>query len=116
MEITKSIFAAIGAVSFLYILIGSVIDITSFDQTKGGYEAPYEGWTGTPVDWDSLDQTTTGLVKRGYVMDVHIHGTTGMISFQVMGKKFDWRRPSERALKVHKPKEALIRRGFKPMF
>ena len=49
-------------------------------------------------------------------MDVHIHGTTGMISFELFGKKINWRTPSERALKVHQPREALNRRGFAPKF
>ncbi|MBX2871749.1 MAG: hypothetical protein KTR30_06610 [Saprospiraceae bacterium] len=116
MATLKTILAIIGALYLLYFITGLLIDIGTFDQTKGGYEPPYEGWTGQPVDWDSLDQTTTGLVKRGYVADVHIHGTTGMISFQILGYKMDWRKPSARAMKVHKPREALLRRGFKPIF
>ena len=116
MTTLKTIFAIIGTVYTFYVLLGLTIDITSFDQTKGGYEAPYTGWSGTPVDWDKMDQTTTGLVKRGLVIDVHIHGTTGMMTFQLLGIRYDWQTPSERALIVHQPREALIRRGFKPEF
>ena len=116
MGTLKSIFAIIGLIYFCYFIVGVIIDITTFDQTKGGYEAPYEGWTGTPIDWDNMDQTTTGLVKRGYVIDVHLHGTTGMISFEIWGMSYDWRKPSERAHKVHKPREALQKRGFNPQF
>lgn len=116
MATLKSIFAIIGILYVLYLLIGLVIDITTFDQTKGGYQPPYEGWSGKAVDWASMDKTTTGLVKRGYMIDVHINGTTGMISFGFLGKKFDWQTPSGRALKVHQPREALIKRGFNPQF
>lgn len=116
METLKTIFTFIGILYTLYFIIGFVIDITTFDQTKGGYEAPYEGWTGQPVNWDNMDQTSTGLVKRGYVIDVHLHGTTGMMTFELFGLRYDWRTPSDRALKVHKPREALIKRGFNPTF
>ncbi len=116
METLKMIFAIIGFIYCMYIIIGLGIDVMTFDQTKGGYQPPYEGWTGRPVDWDSMDQTATGLVKRGHVIDVHINGTSGMISFELFGLRYDWQTPSDRALKVHKPREALLRRGFRPEF
>lgn len=109
-------FAFIGVVTVLYGIIGFAIDITLFDQTKGGYEYPYEGWTGTPVNWDTMDITKTGLVKRGYVIDVHVNGTTGMISFGFFGMRKNWQTFSDRALKVHQPKKALIEKGFNPKF
>ena len=55
-----------------------------------------------------MDITKNGLVKRGHVIDVYIHGTTGMISFEIFGLKKNWQTFSDRALKVHKPKEALM--------
>ncbi|EAR01395.1 hypothetical protein [Maribacter sp. HTCC2170] len=109
-------FALIGVMVILYGIIGLTLDIISLYQTKGGHEYPYEGWTGKPVDWDALDLTQTGLVKRGYVLDVHVHGTTGMISFGFLGFQKNWQTFSDRALKVHKPKEAFLRRGFDPQF
>ncbi len=109
-------FAIIGFLSLVYIIVGLTMDITSFDQTKGGYEYPYEGWTGTPVNWEDMDKTKSGLVKRGYVLDVYVHGTTGMISFGAMGLKVDWQPFSERALKVHQPREGLKKMGFNPEF
>ncbi|SNZ01447.1 hypothetical protein [Flagellimonas pacifica] len=116
MTTLKTIFAIIGIAYSLYVLIGFTLDVTSFDETKGGYHAPYTGWTGIPVDWDGMDKTSIGLVKRGHIIDVHIHGTTGMMTFEVLGLRYDWQTPSDRALIVHQPKEALIRRGFKPEF
>lgn len=111
-----AILAVIGFITITCGIVGAVIDVLTFDQTKGGYEYPYEGWTGNPVDWDRLDITETGLVKRGYSLDVFVHGESGMISFGFLGMKFDWQTFSERALKVHQPREALIRKGFEPKF
>jgi hypothetical protein len=116
MNIVIRIFALIGLFFLGTLIAGLYFDATSFDQTKGGYEAPYTGVTGEPVDWDSMDLTSTGLVKRGHIINVIVNGTTGMISFEIFKRKIDWRVFSERALILHKPKEAFIRRGFKPEF
>ncbi len=116
MKITVIILATIGTLTILYGIIGLISDITTFDQTKGGYDYPYEGWTGKPVAWDEMDITSTGLVKRGHVVDVHVNGTTGMISFSLIGMTIDWQTFSDRALKVHRPREAFLQRGFHPEF
>lgn len=116
MQLITTIFAVIGGCSILYFILGFSLDAMSLDQTRGGYEPPYEGWSGQPVDWDAMDRTRTGLVKRGHVLNVHIHGTTGMMSFEVLGMRMDWQTPSDRALAVHKPREGLLRRGFQPEF
>lgn len=116
MTILIKLFVILGLILSVLIITGLFLDITSFDRTKGGYTAPYEGFTGEPVDWDKLDITSTGLVKKGYIVNVLVHGTTGMISFEVFKQKFDWRTFSDRALVVHKPREALLKRGFKPSF
>ncbi len=116
MKVLTALLTVIGSLTVVYTIVGLVLDVVTFDQTKGGYEYPYEGWSGEPVDWDCMDLTSSGLVKRGHVIDVHVHGTTGMISFEILGRKFDWRKLSDRALKVHKPREGLKRRGFNPEF
>ena len=97
-------------------MVGLYLDIKDFDQTKGGYEPPYTGVTGAPVDWHSMDLTATGLVKRGHVVNVIVNGTTGLISFEIFKQQVDWQVFSGRALVVHKPREALIERGFEPTF
>ncbi len=112
----QHLFTVLGLVFVALLGVGLYLDVADFDKTRGGYEAPYEGVTGEPVDWSTLDRTTTGLVKRGYIVNVHVHGTTGMISFEVFRKIFDFRPFSERALAVHKPREALIALGFTPEF
>ena len=116
MSITIKVFAVIGFTFLLTIMFGIFLDIADFDKTKGGYEPPYIGVTGEPVDWDNMDLTSIGLAKRGHVINVLVNGTTGMISFEIFKHKIEWRVFSDRALVVHKPKEALIRRGFNPIF
>ena len=116
MSVALKVFAFIGALSVFIFVVGLFLDVKSFDRTTGGYEPPYEGVTGEPVDWGSMDLTSTGLVKRGYVVNVVVNGTTGMISFEILKQTIDWQVFSGRALAVHKPREALIQRGFKPEF
>jgi hypothetical protein len=100
----------------LLVTVGLFFDIKEMDHTKGGYELPYVGVTGDPIDWDSMDLTSTGLVRRGYVLNFLVNGTTGMISLELFGIEFEARKLSERAIVVHKPRDAFIRRGFKPQF
>ncbi|GAA0701045.1 hypothetical protein ACK8HJ_16190 [Vreelandella titanicae] len=92
------------------------MDFRSFDQTQGGYEPPYTDFTGQPIRWQELDTTTTGMVHRGYLVDVLIDCRSGMMTFDVFGMEFPWRSFSERALVVHKPRDACEDRGFSPRF
>ena len=116
MGLTIKLFALIGITLVLTAVVGIFLDFRDLDKTNGGYEPPYVDVTGEPVDWDSMDLTSTGLAKRGYVINVLVNGTTGMISFEIFKQEIDWRVFSDRALVVHKPREALVRRGFKPEF
>jgi len=109
-------FAAIGALAIAILAWGIWLDVKDFDTTKGGYDAPYEGVTGDPVDWYTLDRTPTGLAKRGHVVNVLVDGKSGMISFEIFRQKIDFRPFSGRALAVHKPREAFLAMGFEPEF
>jgi len=86
------------------------------DETQGGYEAPYTGVTGEIIDWDTMDLTSTGLVRRGHLVNFIVNGTTGMISLEMFGIAYEARKLSPRAINVHKPREAFISRGFNPEF
>ncbi|MGH1415615.1 MAG: hypothetical protein ACRBB0_19150 [Pelagimonas sp.] len=108
--------AIIGFLSVTLVAIGLYLDITDFDKTQGGYEAPYEGVTGDPVDWYAMDKTPNGIAKRGYVINVLVDGTTGLITFELFGWHIPFRQFSERALVVHKPREAFVAMGFSPEF
>jgi hypothetical protein len=99
-----------------WLVIGFVSDFSKFDQTRGGYAAPYTGWTGTPIDWAAVDVTPTGFARRGAVLDVLVNCTTGMIDMDILGVTIPFRTFSERALIVHRPREACSRAGFHPQF
>jgi len=110
------IFASIGFLFVTFWSYGLYLDIQRMDETQGGYESPYTGVTGKILDWDDMDLTSTGLVRRGHVVNFIVNGTTGMISLEMFGFSYEARKLSSRAIKVHKPREAFIRRGFKPEF
>lgn len=82
----------------------------------GRLRTPYTDFTGQPIRWQELDTTTVGMVHRGYVVDVLINCRSGMMTFDVFGMEIPWRSFSERALVVHKPRDACEDRGFSPRF
>ncbi|MEZ8824300.1 hypothetical protein [Vibrio sp. 10N.261.55.A7] len=116
MRILSKIFMVIGLLATLLISIALFLDVREMDKTDGGYEPPYTGVTGETIDWDSMDLTSTGLVRRGHIINFMVNGTTGMITLQIFGVDYEARKLSPRAIAVHKPREAFIRRGFEPEF
>lgn len=109
-------FAALGFVLAVLLIGGLVADGLSFDRTSGGYEPPYTGYTGEPIDWEAGHVTNEGFFKDGYVLDLYVNCTTGMVSFEVFQQRWDWRKLSERALVVHRPAEACEQAAFSPRF
>jgi hypothetical protein len=108
--------AAFGAVVAILLVAGFVQDVRSFDGTSGGYDPPYTDYTGEPIDWARLDVTSEGMAHRGHVVNVLIDCTSGMMSFEVFRVVVPLRAFSDRALAVHKPREACQARGFEPAF
>lgn len=113
--LTRS-FAALGALSAVLLVGGFVQDVRSFDGTSGGYEPPYTNYTGSPIDWESLDDTSDGMAHRGHVVNVLIDCMSGMMSFEVFKVTVPFRTFSDRALAIHKPRDACEARGFTPTF
>lgn len=116
MNTIHTAFTLFGYFSCAMLIVGIALDVSDFDKTRGGYEAPYTEFTGDPVNWLLMDKTQTGLVKRGHIINVHVNGTSGMISFEVFRQSVNFRPFSERALIVHRPREALMAMGFRPQF
>jgi hypothetical protein len=110
------ILAVVGLVALTGLTVGAIADVQGFDRTRGGYDPPYEGWTGTPTDWDAADRTTDGFRTPGYVLATTLDCTTGMIAVEAFGASVDFRVVSERAIAVHRPREACERAGFDPEF
>lgn len=109
-------FAILGVLLTGLLAGGVVADGLSFDRTRGGYEPPYTGYTGTPIDWEAAHVTEEGFFDDGYVVDGLVNCTSGMVSLEVYGVRWDWRKLSERALVVHEPAEACREAGFEPRF
>jgi hypothetical protein len=107
---------AAGAAAAALVLAGLAADIRSFDTTSGGYEPPYRDFTGDPIDWSQTETIETGLRRPGHVVAFSLDCTSGMISFETLGLRLDFREVSPRALAVHKPREACTERGFAPAF
>ena len=112
----KRVFFTLGVLLTGILLTGISLDVASFDRTKGGYEAPYTGYTGEPTDWSVADCTAQGMARRGYVVTMLVNCTTGMISVEVFKQEIEFRVFSPRAIAVHKPREACRERGFEPQF
>lgn len=113
---TVNATAAFGVAIVLGLGVGAGIDIANFDRTSGGYEAPYEGWTGTLTDWSAGAVTQDGFRNPGIVLDTLFNCTTGMISVETFGWTIDFRVVSERGVAVHKPIESCVDAGFEPDF
>ena len=108
--------AVVGLVLAALLVGGVIADGLSFDRTSGGYEPPYTGYTGEPIDWEAAHVTEEGFFGDGYVLDLYVDCTTGMVSFEVFQQRWDWRELSGRALVVHRPAEACESEGFRPDF
>ncbi len=50
MKTVINIFAIVGVCLVLLIATGLYLDIKQMDRTEGGYEAPFVGVTGKPID------------------------------------------------------------------
>ncbi|WP_175443176.1 hypothetical protein [Vibrio sonorensis] len=116
MILLTRIFAMIGLMCVTLFSYGMFLDIQAMDETEGGYEAPFVGVTGKTLDWEGMDITNTGVVQRGHVVNFIVNATTGMISLEILGIEFEARPLSQRAIVVHKPREAFINMGFNPRF
>jgi len=108
--------AGVGTPSITLTLGGLALDISRFDPTQGGYEPPYTDFTGTPINWAELDTTPTGMAYRGYITNVLVDCTSGLISFEVFKQQIPFRPLSPRAIAIHQPIPACIERGFEPEF
>jgi hypothetical protein len=109
-------FMGFGAIAFLLFTLGLVADYRNFDRTSGGYEAPYTGYQGEPIDWSQAYITSEGMVRTGYVLNTYVDCSSGMVSFEIYGQRFNWRELSPRALAAHQPAAACAERGFDPQF
>ena len=116
MPLPRRTALGLAAVVLTVPIAGAIADIRNFDRTRGGYDPPYTDFTGEPIDWSRVETTATGLRARGWVIDVMADCTSGMITGRVLGMDIPFRPFSERAIAVHRPREACLARGFTPEF
>ena len=111
----KNLFSTVGILAVLMIALGMFVDVRNFDRTKGGYEYPFEGWSGQTINFTDMYQTNEGLFTRGYVIDLYFNCKTGFITWKILGLlSGEFRKMSERAIVVHKPQDECKARGFDP--
>ncbi len=111
----KFLFSIVGVFAILAIVLGIVADVRSIDRTTGGYEYPFDGWSGETINFSAMFQTKEGLYKSGYVVDQFFNCNTGLITWEIFGLiKGEFRNFSERAIVVHKPQDECKVRGFDP--
>lgn len=112
----RNALAAVGAIALGLVGWGVAVDFSNFDRTRGGYEAPYTEYTGTPIDFSAGYQTKSGIFSPGVVVGTHLNCTTGMVSLRLFGQELNWRKVSPRAIAIHGPRQACEQRGFSPQF
>jgi hypothetical protein len=105
----RTILRASGGAAAALVLAGLVADIRSFDTTSGGYEPPYEDFTGDPIDWSQAETTETGMRKPGHVVAFALDCTSGMIRFGDAGPAV--RLPARLAARPRRPQAARGLRG-----
>ncbi|NKB61285.1 MAG: hypothetical protein GKR95_03800 [Gammaproteobacteria bacterium] len=109
----KGFLIGVGLTALVALIVGLTLDIRSFDRTSGGYEYPYDNWTGEIIDFSSMYQTSEGLYQKGYVIDLFFNCNHGLITWEVFGVfKGEFRTFSERAIVVHRPQDECESRGF----
>lgn len=106
------LFALLGLVLVVAILGLGANDILSTDRTSGGYEPPYTGYTGTPIQADEVALEGDTIVIRGNVVDSEISCRTGMWVFDILGVDIPYRPVSPRALTIHRPQAFCQAGGF----
>lgn len=106
------LFALIGLALVVAIVGVGVNDILSTDRTRGGYEPPYTGYTGTPIQADEVALEGDTIVIRGAVVDSEISCRSGMWVFDLLGVDIPYRTVSPRALAIHRPQEFCRTGGF----
>lgn len=107
------VFAVLGILFTLWFAVGTVEAIQVADETEGGYEYPYQGWTGKPIAFSTWYGTPTGMYSIGRVGGASLNCTTGTLTFNILGTfNIDFRPFSDRAKVVHQPQVECRKRGF----
>lgn len=66
------------------------------------------------INFDRLDLTNTGIVKRGYLLDAHLNCTNGFLGLSIFKFRFYYKPLDERVKQNYNAKNACKTRGFSP--
>ncbi len=107
------LLAVTGFITLLALAAAVVTGVRDADGTSGGYDYPYQGWTGTPIDYPAWYLTEEGLFWPGPVVDQALNCTTGQLTLKVFGvADIEFRPLSDRAKVIHQPQIACREKGF----
>jgi hypothetical protein len=113
LRIVSIFFSIVGLLFAVWFVTGFLQDLSTGDETTGGYEYPYAGWSGTPIDYDAWYVTRTGLFEEGRVVHQDLNCTTGQLTFRLLGLvDIPFRELSDRAKVVHQPQVYCRALGF----
>lgn len=66
------------------------------------------------LNFDRLDLTNRGIVKRGYLLDAHLNCTNGFLGLSILNFRFYYKPLSDKKKEMHGAKKACKTRGFTP--
>ncbi len=66
------------------------------------------------INFDKLDLTNTGMVKRGYLVDAHLNCTNGFLGLSILKLRFYYKPLSNQFKTKSNAKKACQDRGFSP--
>lgn len=107
------LLALIGLVFSIWFTATTYAQVSTIDLTSGGYEYPFDNWTGTATDYDTWYAAPDGLFYDGVAADLHINCTSGRLTISVLSTiDVPFRDFSDRAKVVHQPQMTCRERGF----
>jgi len=66
------------------------------------------------INFDQLDLTNTGIVKRGYLLDAHLNCSNGFLGISVFKTRLYYKPLKPKIKEKYKAKQACQKRGFTP--
>jgi len=112
MRILLYLLRPLGFLALVLLIVGIFLDS---EQIR-----PFFGRTGDDhhdsIHLEHFDETNTGLVWRGYVVDVHLNCRTGLTTFEAYYQRLDYERLPAELVERHRAREICIAHGFQPQF
>ena len=113
----KSLFTLIGVVAVVLTCLAFWNDLEQMDPANGHYpKGDGRVLRGEPVSYESIDATSEGFAKRGFLLDLLLECRTGRLKLEL----FKWRltigKMSEEDIQLHNPQAACKKLGLQTLF